>query len=319
MKTTSKRSARVHDLGEFGLIHELHDIIGPARGSVVVGIGDDCAVLRGDHPDKYLLYTCDPVVEGVHYQRSDPPRQVGWKAMARNLSDIAAMGGLPLWAVVSVGLRRKTDARWVKALYAGLSAAARKFDCQIVGGDTTHVKYEQFVVVALIGEVKRSRMTPRSGARVGDSIFVTGTLGGSRRGKHLTFTPRVNEARWLVDNFPVRAMIDLSDGLSSDLQRLIEASQPGIGFEIHAGEIPIARAARRSLVAALHDGEDFELLFTIDPRHVTALRQKWARKFGLELTEIGRVVHSRQKVALIVMDGSRKPLAPKGYDHFATS
>jgi thiamine-monophosphate kinase len=319
MKAGSKKNARVHDLGEFGLIRELRDAIGLARGSVVVGIGDDCAVLRGSDPDKYLLYTCDPVVEGVHYRPTDRPRQIGWKAMARNLSDIAAMGGLPLWAVVSVGLRRNTDARWVKELYVGLSAAARKFGCQIVGGDTTHVKHEQFIVVALVGEVERSRMTPRSGSRVGDSIFVTGTLGGSRRGKHLTFTPRIKEARWLVGNFPVHAMIDLSDGLSSDLQRSVEASRPGTGFEIHAAEIPIARAARGSLAAALNDGEDFELLFTIDPRHVTALRQKWARQFPLELTEIGRVVRSREKVTIISLDGSRKPLAPAGYDHFATS
>ncbi|HXI82831.1 MAG TPA: thiamine-phosphate kinase [Verrucomicrobiae bacterium] len=319
MKPTPKEKTRVHDLGEFGLIHELRGVIGPARGSVVVGIGDDCAVLRGGHSDKYLLYTCDPVVEGVHYQRTDPPCRVGWKAMARNLSDIAAMGGVPVWAVVSIGLRRNMRAHWVKELYAGLQAAARKFGCQIVGGDTTHVKHEQFVVVALIGEVERSRMTPRSGAKVGDSIFVTGALGGSRRGKHLTFTPRINEARWLVGNFPVHAMIDLSDGLSSDLQRLVEASRPGIGFEIHAAEIPIARAARGSLAAALHDGEDFELLFTIDPRQVTTLRQKWPRKFDLELMEIGRVVRSRQPVTLIAMDGSRRPLKSVGYDHFATS
>ena len=175
------------------------------------------------------------------------------------------------------------------------------------------------MVVALIGEVERSRMSPRNGAKIGDSIFVTGKLGGSRRGKHLTFTPRVNEARWLVGNFPVHAMIDLSDGLSGDLQRLVEASQPGIGFEIHAAEIPIAPAACGSLAAVLHDGEDFELLFTIDPRQVTALRKKWARKFALELTEIGRVVRSRQKVTLVTPDGKRKPLVSAGYDHFATS
>jgi thiamine-monophosphate kinase len=319
MKSTRKRNLCIRDLGEFGLIHQLRGVIGPARGSVALGIGDDCAVLRGDNPDKYLLYTCDPVVEGVHYRQSDPPRQIGWKAMARNLSDIAAMGGVPRWAVVSIGLRHDTSARWVKELYAGLRAAARRFGCQIVGGDTTHVKHEQFVVVALVGEVERSRMTSRAGAKIGDSVFVTGTLGGSRHGKHLTFTPRLNEARWLVGNFPVHAMMDLSDGLSSDLQRLVEASRPGTGFEIHGAEIPIARAARGSLAATLHDGEDFELLFTIDPRHVTALRQKWTRKFALELTEIGRVVRSRHKVTLITADGSRKLLAPAGYDHFATS
>ena len=282
MKPTRKKN--IYDVGEFGLIRELKGVIGPSRGSVVLGIGDDCAVLRSDNPTRYLLYTCDPVVEGIHYRRNDSPRRIGWKAMARNLSDIAAMGGMPCWAVVSIGLRHNTSTRWAKELYAGLGAAARKFGCQIVGGDTTHVKQEQFVVVALIGEVERSRMTLRSGAKVGDSVFVTGTLGGSRRGKHLTFTPRLKEAQWLVGNFPIHSMIDLSDGLSGDLQRLVEANRPGTGFEVHAAEIPIARAARGSLAGALHDGEDFELLFTIDPRHVTALRKKWARKFALELT-----------------------------------
>jgi thiamine-monophosphate kinase len=319
MKSSLKKNATVRDLGEFGLIGQLHKVLGPTNNSVVVGIGDDCAVLRTHNPDNYLLYTCDPVVEGIHYRPTASPRKVGWKAMARNLSDIAAMGGVPRWAVVSVGLRRNTSVRWVTQLYAGLQAAARTFGCQIVGGDTTHVTHEQFVVVALLGEVEKTRITLRSGAKVGDSVFVTGALGGSLRGKHLTFTPRVNEARWLVANFPVHAMIDTSDGLSSDLQRLVEVSKRGIGFEIHAAEVPIARAARGSLAAALTDGEDFELLFTIDPRQVTALRRKWARKFRTELTEIGRVVNSRHKLTLIERDGSKKLLTPAGYDHFATS
>ncbi len=319
MKRLRKKHPTVRDLGEFGLIRELRGIVGSSGNSVVRGIGDDCAVLRGDNPRNYLLYTCDPVVEGIHYRPTDPPRKVGWKTMARNLSDIAAMGGVPRWAVVSIGLRRGTDARWVKQLYAGLQAAATAFGCQIVGGDTTHVRHEQFVVVALVGEVERARITLRSGAKVGDSILVTGTLGGSLRGKHLSFTPRIHEARWLVAHFPVHAMIDLSDGLSSDLHRLAEASPRGIAFEIHAAEIPISRAARGNLSAALRDGEDFELLFTLDPRHVTALRQKWARRFRTGLTEIGRVVNSKHKVALIQRDGSRQPLTAAGYDHFAAS
>ena len=317
MKRVRKRNVTVHDRGEFGLIGEIQRVIGQTGGSVVVGIGDDCAVLRGNDPDKYLLYTCDPVVEGVHYRRRDPPRQVGWKAMARNLSDIAAMGGVARWAIVSIGLRRGADVRWVKQLYAGLQAAARKFGCQIVGGDTTHVKREPFVVVALIGEVEKARITLRSGTKIGDSIFVTGALGGSLRRKHLVFTPRIDEARWLVSNFPLHAMIDLSDGLSSDLQRLVEMSGRGAGFEIHAAEIPIARAARGSLAAALNDGEDFELLFTIDPRYVTALRRKWARRFRTELAEIGRVVRSRRPVTLVDTKGRRQSLTATGYDHFA--
>lgn len=319
MKRPRKKYQAVDDLGEFGLIRQLRGVVGSPGKSVAVGIGDDCAVLRGDNPDKYLLYTCDPVVEGIHYRPADPPRKVGWKAMARNLSDIAAMGGVPRWAVVSIGLRRDADTRWLKQLYAGLQAAAKAFGCEIVGGDTTHVRHEQFVVVALIGEVEKTRITLRSGAKVGDSILVTGALGGSLRGKHLSFTPRISEARWLVARFPVHAMIDLSDGLSSDLHRLAEASPRSVAFEIHAAEIPIARAAHGNLVAALRDGEDFELLFTLDPRHVTALRQKWARRFRVELTEIGRVVKSKYRVALIQHDGSRQPLAATGYDHFATS
>jgi thiamine-monophosphate kinase len=317
MKRTRQNHPSVQNLGEFGLIRELHRIVGSSGQSVVVGIGDDCAVLRGDNPRRYLLYTCDPVVEGVHYRRTDPPRRVGWKAMARNLSDIAAMGGMPRWAVVSIGLRRGTDVRWVKHLYAGLQAAAKAFGCQIVGGDTTHVPHEQFVVVALVGEVEKSRITLRSGAKVGDSVLVTGRLGGSLRGKHLRFIPRIAEARWLVTHFPVHAMIDVSDGLSNDLHRLADVSPRGTAFEIHAAEVPISRAARGSLAAALNDGEDFELLFTIDPRQVTALRRQWARRFRTELTEIGRVVNSKHKVALIQRDGSRKPLLAAGYDHLA--
>ena len=299
----------VDDIGEFGLIRTLSKNI-PL-------VGDDCAILSSADPKKFLLYTCDPVVEGIHFLHDTPPRRVGWKAMARNLSDIAAMGGLPRWAIVSLGLRSKTSVRWVEELYSGLRAAAAKFGCQIVGGDTTRVTHEQFVVVTLVGDVEKSRVARRSGARVGDSVFVTGALGGSLRGKHLTFMPRIHESRWLVDNFPIHAMIDLSDGLSSDLQRLVEANRSGVGFEIHAAEVPIARAARGRLSAALNDGEDFELLFTIDPRHVTALRTKWARTFALELTEIGRVVRSRGRVALIERDGTRRPLTPAGYDHFA--
>jgi thiamine-monophosphate kinase len=299
----------IRDIGEFGLIRKLSKHIPLA--------GDDCAILPGADPKKFLLYTCDPVVEATHFLPGTPPRHVGWKAMARNLSDIAAMGGRPLWAVVSIGLRTTTSVRWVEQLYAGLHAAARKFGCQIVGGDTTRVKHERFVVVALVGEVEKSRIARRSGAHVGDSVFVTGALGGSLRGKHLTFTPRIPEARWLVNSFPIHAMIDLSDGLSGDLQRLVEASPPGIGFEVFAAEVPVARAAQGSLPAALNDGEDFELLFTVDPRHVTTLRKKWARKFKLKLSEIGRVVRSPGKIALIERDGTKRLLRPAGYDHFA--
>jgi thiamine-monophosphate kinase len=269
---------RVRDIGEFGLIRQLSRRIPLA--------GDDCAVLPGG-----LLYTCDPVVEGIHFLRNTPPRQIGWKAMARNLSDIAAMAGQPRWAVVSLGLRPATPVRWVTELYAGMHAVAGKFGCQIVGGDTTHVKHEQFVVVALLGETERP--IRRTGAKIGDSVFVTGTLG---TGRHLTFQPRVKEARWLAGHFDIHAMIDLSDGLASDAQHL------AVGIDFDAAEIP------GKLPAALTRGEDFELLFTLDPRDVTALRTKW--KFPVKLTEIGRVVRGHG----VRLDG--RPLTAKGYDHF---
>ncbi len=307
---------RIKDIGEFGLIREIQMQLRAPHPSVVAGIGDDCAVLRNVDPEKYLLFTCDPVVEGVHYRAGTPMRRVGWKAMARNLSDIAAMGGLPRWAVVSLGLRPDATVREVRQLYAGMKAVADQFGCAIVGGDTTHVKREQFVVVAMIGEVEKSHLALRSGARVGDSVFVTGRLGGSLRGKHLTFRPRIDEGRWLTAHFSIHGMIDLSDGLSSDLHRLVEAGREKIGFEIFTAEIPIASAGRGSVLSALNDGEDFELLFTIDPRDVTALRTKWARRFRLELTEIGRVIRARGGVWQIDRQGHRRVLQPGGYNHF---
>jgi thiamine-monophosphate kinase len=271
----------VRDIGEFGLIRQLSRQIPLA--------GDDCAVLPGGG-----LLTCDPVIEGIHFLPNTPARQVGWKAMARNLSDIAAMGGKPRYAVVSVGLRPVTPVRWVRELYGGLHAAARRFDCEIVGGDTAHVRREQFVVVTLLGHADRPVL--RSGAKPGDVVFVTGKLGGSfRSGKHLRFIPRIREAQWLVEHVRVHAMIDVSDGLASDLRRLVEASH--VGFDIASAKIP------GKLPGALTDGEDFELLLTVAPREAGKVRRKFY--------EIGRVI----KKPVVLLDGTS--LAARGYDHFA--
>ena len=280
----------IRDLGEFGLIAQLRRQLRSRY------MGDDCAVLPGGKPGVRLLYTCDPVVEGVHFLPTTPARQVGWKAMARNLSDIAAMSGQPRWAVVSLGLRATTPVRYVRDLYAGMMAVARPFGCEIVGGDTTHVRGEQFVVIALIGEVERHRLTLRSGARPGDRVFVTGKLGGSRAGKHLRFTPRIREARWLTDHCQIHAMLDISDGLASDLHRLAESSR--VGIDLVAWQVP----RTGSLHAALTDGEDFELLFTVSARAAGLLRKKFF--------EIGRVIATPG----VFLDG--QPLQEKGYDHF---
>lgn len=271
----------VRDLGEFGLIRKLC-----AR---LPHTGDDCAVLPGG-----LLVTCDPVIEGIHYLPATPPKKVGWKAMARNLSDIAAMGGQPRYAVVSLGLRPGTTVRYVQQLYAGMTAVAGQFGCRIVGGDTAHVKHEQFIAITLLGHADRPVL--RSGAKVGDRVFVTGPLGDSfRTGKHLTFTPRIREGRQLARY--AHAMMDISDGLASDLQRLVESSR--VGFDICSKQIP------GKLPGALTDGEDFELLFTVAPRDAGKLRRKHH--------EIGRVITK----PVILLDG--QPLRAKGYDHFPKS
>ena len=270
----------IHDIGEFGLIRQLQKNIPRA--------GDDCAVL----PDGGLL-TCDPVIEGIHYATATSAYRVGWKAMARNLSDIAAMAGEPRYAVVSLGLRKNTSVRYVTELYRGLRAVAGKFGCEIVGGDTAHVTGPQFIVVTLLGHAEHPIL--RSGAKPGDAVFVTGKLGNSfASGKHLRFTPRIREAQWLAKNFRIHAMMDISDGLASDLHRLVESSK--VGFEIFADKIP------GRLPGALTDGEDFELLFTVSQRDAGKLRQKFF--------EIGKVIRK----PVVLLDG--QPLTAKGYDHF---
>src|SRR5205814_2468571 len=163
-------------------------------------------------PDKLLLFKTDAVVEGIHFTSETPPEKVGHKALARCLSDIAAMGGEPSSAVVTIGLPTKFDAAFVEKIYSGMSALAEKFGVAIVGGETTTNPERIFISVALIGFAGRERIVLRSGAKVGDALFVTGELGGSLAGKHLDFEPRVAEGRWLGENFSIHAMIDLSDG-----------------------------------------------------------------------------------------------------------
>ncbi len=305
----------IRELGELGLIDRIARRLPPRHA--IAGIGDDCAVLPASRPGCYLLFASDPVVENVHYLPSTPPGQVGWKALGRNLSDIAAMGGRPRWAVVSLGLHPDTPIGYVDRLYGGLGRLARRFHCEIVGGDTSHVPANPFVVVTVIGEVPRDRLVRRRGARSSDAIVVTGRLGGARHGKHLRFTPRVTEAEWLTRQVRVHAMIDISDGLARDLHNLHRATRQNVRFEIQAGDIPLARAARGQLDAALGDGEDFELLFTIRRADLADLQRRWRRRFKIPLTEIGRVRRGPgPAVTMVHPDGATDILPPAGYDHF---
>ena len=253
--------ATVRELGEVGLIERLRRRLARPP-SVKVGIGDDAAVVRGAGGDWWLLAS-DMLVEGVHFRRGRVPAQwIGWKALACNVSDIAAMGGVPRWAVVSLGLPATTSVAFVEAVYAGLERCARRFGMAIVGGDT--VRAPQLIVdVAIVGSVTPAHVVRRSGARVGDQLYVTGRLGDSyRSGRHARFMPRVREAQTLVRRLRLHAMMDLSDGLASDLWQMSRAS--GVRLRIHAARIP--RAPTASLRQALMDGEDFELLFAVSPQ-----------------------------------------------------
>ena len=310
-------------MNEFELIARLTQSL-PTNEAVVVGAGDDCAVLDFGLRDKWLLFKTDAVVEGVHFTPDTPPGKIGRKALARCLSDIAAMAGTPAAALVTIGLPRKFDVRFVEALYGGMSALAEKCGVAIVGGETTANPERALVSVALLGTVARGKPVLRSGAKAGDAIFVTGELGGSRAGRHLEFEPRLAEARWLVKHFAIHAMIDLSDGLAGDLRHLLKAS--GVGAELLKTAVPVSRAAklqarhgppaRPAFAAALADGEDFELLFTMASRDAVKLLDAWKKKFpGLKLSCIGKIVAGRG-VAIRDQAGVR-PLNAQGYDHFS--
>jgi thiamine-monophosphate kinase len=310
-------------MNEFELIARLTRSL-PRNESVVVGAGDDCAVLDVGLPDRLLLFKTDAVVEGVHYTRDAAPEKIGHKALARCLSDIAAMGGMPIAALISLGLPRRFEAEFIESIYAGMNALARRHEVAIVGGETTTNPERVFISVSLLGFVPRGKVLLRSGAKPGDAIFVTGELGGSLAGKHLDFAPRLIEARWLADHFPIHAMIDLSDGLAGDLRHLIEAS--GVGAELQKSAVPISRAAKvaakagdaakPAFVAALTDGEDFELLFTVASKNAVPLLDAWKDKFSsLRLTCIGKMVPG-EGVTLRDQAGVQ-PLTAHGYVHFS--
>jgi len=295
----------------------------PTNAGVLVGAGDDCAVLELGVPGKLLLFKTDAIVEGVHFAGDAPPEKIGHKALGRCLSDIAAMAGTPAAALVTLGLPPKFDVKFVEAIYGGMSALAEKYHVAIAGGETTMNPERIFISIALLGTVARGKQVLRSGAKAGDAIFVTGELGGSLAGKHLEFEPRLVEARWLAEHFPLHAMIDLSDGLAGDLQHLLKAS--GVGAELLKTAVPVSRAAKLRMqtssppkpafTAALTDGEDFELLFTVAGGNAVKLLDAWKGKFPrLKLSCIGKIVVGK---GVTIRDKSGvTTLNTHGYVHF---
>lgn len=308
---------------EFELIARLSRNL-PLNESVVAGAGEDCAVLELGVPDRYVLFKTDAVVEGIHFASDARPEKIGHKALARCLSDVAAMAGTPTAALITLGLPRQFDPDCVERIYAGINALARRHGVAIAGGETTTNPERILISVALIGSIGKQRCIRRSGAKAGDAIFVSGELGGSLAGKHMDFEPRLNEARWLAEHFDIHAMIDVSDGLAGDLRHMLRAS--GAGAELLSQSIPISRAAKLQgrgessakppLLAALTDGEDFELLFTLGSGDAVAVLDGWKNQFPeVPLTCIGRITET-PGLKLRDKNGLRE-LALRGYEHFS--
>ncbi|MGJ8676685.1 MAG: thiamine-phosphate kinase [Akkermansiaceae bacterium] len=301
---------QLSDIGEDALVKSIIEqlSIGSSSSSVIVGPGDDCAVIDVGLDDCFQLLKTDSIVEGVHYLESADPQQVGWKAVARVISDFAAMGGLPSQLLITIAMPSNTEVGYVECLYRGLNQCALEYGAMISGGETTTVPEGAATMISVAGTgwVRKSQYVTRAGGSVGDVVLVTGKLGGSIRGKHLNFKPRLHEAQWLVKHTSVTSMMDLSDGLAKDLPRMALSS--GCGYSIEEQKIPINSGL--SLEQALGDGEDYELLFTVARSSCVELLTKWAIAFPeLKLTEIGCLTKETTGFSRL----------PGGWEHFSES
>jgi len=297
----------ISKLGEFGLIERIKRQI-KTDSTVIKGSGDDCAVLKYDR-DRYLLFTCDMLVEGVDFTRKDNPYLVGRKALAASASDIAACAGLPHYALVSLGIPKRSSVKLLDKVLEGMRDLARQYKINIVGGDLSSAR--QLVIdVSMLGFVEKKYLALRSGAKRGDIIFVTGTLGGSILGKHLRFIPRIKEARYLVENFKINSMIDISDGLAQDLGHILKESR--VGAVIYEGLIPLSKQAR-NLKDALYTGEDFELLFTLSRKEARVVLER--QKTSL-FTPVGEIIDGKPKLILVDSKGKESIIQAKGFRHF---
>jgi thiamine-monophosphate kinase len=293
-------------IGEDELIRRLTHAL-PLGADVFAGAGDDCAIVRPMRGRKLQLLKTDCIIEGVHFLRDTEPERVGWKAMARVVSDIAAMGGNPEHAMVTLVLPVELAVEYVEKLYAGLRRCAEALAINIVGGETSRGA-QIMISVSLTGSVAEKRCARRDGAKPGDAICVTGRLGGSLRGRHLDFVPRIAEAQWLTKHFTVRAMMDLSDGLAKDLPRMALASR--VEFDVDENALPVNEGCTAE--AAWSDGEDYELLFAMPVPPTKRQMQSWCRAFPeVALTCIGRFVETGK--------GTVPSFSGLGWDHFISS
>jgi len=296
----------IQKLGEFGLIERIKKNI-KTDSSVVQGSGDDCAVIKFSR-GKYLLLTCDMLIEGVDFVSREKPYLIGRKALAVSISDVAACGGIPRYALVSLGLPPGARVEFVDKLHQGMRDLARRYRINLVGGDFSRAA-KLTLDVSMAGVVEKKNLVLRSGAKSGDIIFVSGSFGGSIRGKHLKFTPRLNEARWLVEHFKINSMIDVSDGLAQDLRHILVASKAGA--LVYEELIPLSPRAR-NLNDALYGGEDFELLFSMPAKEARKLICANNKLYH----PIGEILPLSEGLRLVTKNGNEKNIKPGGFRHF---
>jgi len=317
---------KIKDIGgEFGLIERINKSIKLFSKDVVAGIGDDAAVLKHDK-NNYLLFTTDMLVENDHFSlKYSTPMQVGMKAIEQNASDIAAMGGIPKFAVISIALPNDIDAEFVGGLYKGINKKAKEYRINIVGGNISHSR-EIVINVALIGFVEKKNLALRSGAEIGDLIFCSGDAGKStaglellrhnKKGKsikpHLEPKSRLDLARKLV-KIGINSMIDVSDGIASEVKHICDESK--VGAVIYADKIPISKntiidsrkVGKDAVDFALYGGEDFELVFTASKNKLKQLKK-------LDIKVIGEIVDKKFGIKLI--RNNKKQNIESGFDHF---
>ncbi len=304
-----KRNTQLSALGEFGWIALIQKILHPKMRHVI-GVGDDTAVLPGT--PKNILLTTDMILEGRHFDRSEATAyEIGRKALAVNLSDIAAMAGTPKYAVVAVGLPGSLTVSYAMEILRGMKDLAQRFNVEIVGGDTN--KSNKIIIsVTLTGEVDANKAVYRSGAQKGDWVFVSGALGGSYASKkHLRFMPQIKLSQALSRFVHLNAMMDISDGLLSDLGHICKES--GVGAVLMGPQIPLSNS-RVTLESALTEGEDFELLFTVSDKDAQKILA--SRAFRDKVYPVGRITATHQGVYLLDGRGRRIQLKKKGFDHF---
>jgi len=330
---------KLSQAGEFGLIERIRRIVGDKDPGVVLGIGDDAAVFRST-PGWLTVLTTDALVEGVHFHlRYTPTESLGWKALAVNISDVAAVGGIPRYAVVSLALPAKWSVEDVEALYRGMVRCGKAYGCRLVGGDTVRSLGGCFLSVALVGEVEEKYIIRRSGAQEGDLLCVTGEIGGARAGlevlsagqdrerfpesvsRFLEPRVRLQEARFLAQKVGVSSMIDISDGLSSEVQHLCRESH--LGCRLWEEKIPLEREVilwageqgEDVSTYALGSGEEYELLFTVAKSKFEHWQKQGEDKNKVKTTVIGEMFPKKEGIK-VVRRGKAFPLLAKGWDHF---